>query len=144
MRGNEIGQDRRMAYVIFRLALGIDILIHGFGRIFGAGPSAFASKTAATFESTALPMWAAHGFLLVLPFVEAALGILLTLGLFTRWALAGGGALMVALIFGTSMRSDWTTVGIQMIYSIAYFLLLFFRRYDALGVDAFRKTVASD
>lgn len=136
MRTSEIVQDRRMAYVIFRLALGINILIHGLGRILGAGPHEFASKTAGIFTSTALPMWAVHGFLLVLPFVEAAIGLLLTLGLFTRWALAAGGLLMIALIFGTAMRSDWTTVGVQMIYSVAYFLLLFFRRYDAFSVDA--------
>jgi thiosulfate dehydrogenase (quinone) large subunit len=139
MRTNTIARDRWMAYGIFRLALGINILIHGAGRIFGAGPGAFASKTAATFASTVLPMWAVYGFLLVLPFLEAALGLLLTLGLFTRWTLVAGGSLMIVLIFGTAMRSDWTTVGVQMVYSIAYFLLLFFHRYNVLALDSFAK-----
>ena len=132
-----MAQDRRMAYGIFRLALGINILIHGMGRILGPGASGFAAKTVQEFMSTPLPHWAVYGFLLVLPFIEAGLGVLLTLGLFTRWALAAGGLLMVCLIFGTSMRSDWTTVGIQMIYAIIYFLLLFYRRYNLFSVDSF-------
>ncbi|HEX4004253.1 MAG TPA: DoxX family protein [Candidatus Acidoferrales bacterium] len=133
---DEMERDQRMAYGIFRLALGINILIHGVGRIFGPGARGFASKTAEMFVGTPLSHWAVYGFLLALPFIEAALGVLLTLGLFTRWALVAGGLLMVCLIFGTGMRSDWTTVGIQMIYSITYFLLLFYRRYNVLSLDS--------
>jgi thiosulfate dehydrogenase [quinone] large subunit len=131
-----MAKDRWMAYGIFRLALGINILIHGIGRIFGPGAGGFASKTALMFEATPLPHWAVYGFLLAVPFIEAALGALLTLGLFTRWALVAGGSLMICLIFGTGLRSDWPTVGIQMIYSITYFLLLFYRRYNVLSLDS--------
>jgi len=131
-----MARDRWMAYGIFRLALGINILIHGIGRIFGPGAGGFALKTAQMFGATPLPHWAVYGFLLAVPFIEAALGVLLTLGLFTRWALVAGGLLMICLIFGTGLRSDWPTVGIQMIYSITYFLLLFYRRYNMLSVDS--------
>ncbi|MGA9631887.1 MAG: DoxX family protein [Candidatus Acidiferrales bacterium] len=133
---DEMARDRGMAYGIFRLALGINILIHGAGRIFGQGVVGFAAKTAEEFGATALPHWAVYGFLLAVPFIEAALGSLLTLGLFTRWALVAGGLLMIGLIFGTAMRSDWPTVGIQMIYSITYFLLLFYRRHNVFSVDS--------
>jgi uncharacterized membrane protein YphA (DoxX/SURF4 family) len=136
MPRDEMASDRWIAYGIFRLALGINILIHGFGRILGPGAGGFASKTAQMFVATPLPHWAVYGFLLAVPFIEAAVGVLLTLGLFTRWALAAGGLLMVCLIFGTGLRSDWPTVGIQMIYSIAYFLLLFCRDYNALSLDS--------
>ena len=44
--------------------------------------------------------------------------MLTTLGLFTRWALTLGGLLITVLVFGTAMRSDWNTVGVQMIYAI--------------------------
>lgn len=37
-----------------------------------------------------------------LPFAEIALGLLLLLGLFTRWAAAAGGLLMVAFIIGVA------------------------------------------
>ncbi len=136
MRRDEMASDRWMAYGIFRLALGINILIHGIGRILGPGAGGFASKTAQMFGATPLPHWAVYGFLLAVPFVEAALGVLLTLGLYTRWALVAGGLLMICLIFGTGLRSDWPTVGIQMIYSIGYFLLLFYRRYNVLSLDS--------
>jgi len=36
--------DRRLAYVIFRLTLGVNILIHGVGRRFGSGAEEFAAK----------------------------------------------------------------------------------------------------
>jgi thiosulfate dehydrogenase (quinone) large subunit len=32
--------------------------------------------------------------------------------------------MIAALVFGTAMRSDWNTVGVQMIYAITYYLLL--------------------
>src|SRR5580704_12029735 len=38
--------DRELAYAVFRLTLGINILVHGAGRIFGPGAGAFASTTA--------------------------------------------------------------------------------------------------
>jgi thiosulfate dehydrogenase (quinone) large subunit len=135
MLGDSSTMDRRIAHGIFRLALGVNILIHGLERIFGLGVSEFASKTAGSFASTPLPSWIVYGFLLVLPFIETALGVLLTLGLFTRWALIAGSLLMILLIFGTALRGDWTIVGVQMIYSISYFLLLFYRRYNVFSLD---------
>jgi hypothetical protein len=42
--------DRQLAYVVFRLTLGINILVHGAGRIFGPGAEALASITAAEFS----------------------------------------------------------------------------------------------
>jgi len=128
--------DRQLAYLIFRLTLGINILVHGAGRIFGPGAETFATTTSAEFTKTALPIGLVHAFLFVVPFAELVLGILTTLGLFTRWALALGGLLIAALVFGTAMRSDWTTVGVQMIYAITYYLLLANRSANRFSLDA--------
>lgn len=128
--------DRQLAYLVFRLTLGINILVHGAGRIFGPGAEAFATTTAAEFTKTALPPGFVHAFLFVVPFAELVLGALTTLGLFTRWALTLGGLLITALVFGTAMRSDWTTVGVQMIYAITYYLLLVNRSANRYSVDA--------
>ena len=128
--------DRQLAYLVFRLTLGINILVHGAGRIFGPGAEAFASTTAAEFSKTALPPGMVHAFLIVLPFAEVVLGALLTLGLFTRWTLTLGGLMITALVFGTAMRSDWTTVGVQMIYAITYYLLLIHRSANRFSLDA--------
>ena len=128
--------DRELAYAVFRLTLGINILVHGAGRIFGPGVEAFASTTVVEFIKTALPAGLVHAFLVVLPFAELVLGVLTTLGLFTRWALALGGLLIAALVFGTAMRSDWNTVGVQMIYAITYYLLLVNRGYNRFSLDS--------
>jgi thiosulfate dehydrogenase [quinone] large subunit len=128
--------DRQLAYVVFRLTLGVNIFVHGAGRIFGPGAEAFASTTAAEFSKTPLPAGMVNAFLIVLPFAELALGALTTLGLFTRWALTLGGLLITALVFGTAMRSDWNTVGVQMIYAITYYLLLVNRSANRFSVDA--------
>src|SRR5271170_5271155 len=127
--------DRQLAYVVFRLTLGINILVHGAGRIFGPGAEAFASTTAAEFSKTPLPAGMVHAFLIVVPFAELVLGALTTLGLFTRWALTLGGLLIAALVFGTAMRSDWNTVGVQMIYAITYYFLLVNRSSNRFSLD---------
>jgi thiosulfate dehydrogenase [quinone] large subunit len=116
--------NRNLAYVIFRIVLGTNFLFHGIARIVGGGVEAFASGTTKTFASTPLPPGLVHAFLVVLPYIETTLGGLILLGLLTRWALATAGLLVAALIFGTSMRSDWVTVSIQMIYAIAIYLAL--------------------
>jgi thiosulfate dehydrogenase [quinone] large subunit len=130
-------KDRWTAYAIFRLALGVNIFIHGVVRISGSGAHEFASKTTQSFLPTFLPIWSVFAFLIVLPFVEAALGALMALGLLTKWSLVAGSLLMVLLIFGTALRSDWATLGVQMIYSITYYLLLSHLRQNELSVDAF-------
>ena len=127
--------DRKLAYGVFRLTLGINILIHGAGRIFGPGAGAFAAKTASEFNGAPLPQGLVHVFLMVLPFVETILGAFIAVGLLTRWALTLGGLLITALVFGTALRSDWTTVGIQMIYAITYYLLLANRVDDHSSLD---------
>jgi thiosulfate dehydrogenase [quinone] large subunit len=127
--------DRQLAYAVFRLTLGINILVHGAGRIFGPGAEAFATTTAAEFSKTALPAGLVHAFLFVLPFAELVLGALTTLGLFTRWALTLGGLMIATLVFGTAMRSDWNTVGVQMIYAITYYFLLVHRASNRFSLD---------
>jgi thiosulfate dehydrogenase (quinone) large subunit len=141
---DSIALDRQLAYVVFRLTLGINILVHGAGRIFGPGAEAFASSTAAEFSKTPLPAGMVHAFLVIVPFAELVLGALLALGLFTRWALTLGGLLIAALVFGTALRSDWNTVGVQMIYAITYYLLLVNRSSNRFSLDAlfFREPVA--
>jgi thiosulfate dehydrogenase [quinone] large subunit len=87
------------------------------------------------FIHTPLHYGLVHGFLVVVPFAEAIVGLSLTFGLLTRWGLTLGGLLMTALVFGTALRSDWTTVGIQMIYALVYYLLLANLDEDYFSLD---------
>jgi thiosulfate dehydrogenase (quinone) large subunit len=116
--------DRWLAYGILRLTLGINILIHGVGRLFGLGAGEFATKTSSAFAGTPLPHGVVYAFLLILPFAEAILGALMIAGLLTRWTMTLGGLLIAALVFGTALRSDWSTAGVQMVYAIIYYFLL--------------------
>lgn len=114
-------EERRAAYAILRLSLGVNILLHGLVRL--PHPLAFARTIAAQFAGTVVPEMATLGFSLALPFLESGIGLLLVLGWQTRWALRAGSLVMVALIAGTALRSDWHTLGVQVVYSIFYYLL---------------------
>ena len=106
--------DRQLAYGILRLTLGINILVHGLLRL---------SQLASFADG------------LVQAFAKTLVGLLLTLGLWTRFALVGGGLLIIALLFGTALRSDWDTLGIQMIYAAIYYVLLANRTHDRFLID---------
>ncbi len=116
--------NRTVAFVAFRLVLGTNFFFHGLARMLGGGVEGFASGTTKAFAGTPLPPGLVHAFLAVLPYVELILGVLIFFGLFTRWALVIAQLLIAGLIFGTSMRSDWVTVSIQMIYAVALYLAL--------------------
>jgi len=116
--------NRAVAFVAFRIVIGTNFFFHGLARMLGGGVEGFASGTTKAFSGTPLPPGLVHAFLSVLPYVELILGLLIFFGLFTRWALVIAQLLIAALIFGTSLRSDWVTVSIQMIYAIALYLAL--------------------
>jgi thiosulfate dehydrogenase [quinone] large subunit len=126
---------QKQAYALLRLAIGADMFLHGATRI-GAGVGNFATKMVSDFQGTVLPPDLVHAFGLTLPFVEGLIGLLLIVGWFTRSALVAGSFLMVALIFGTALRSDWNTVAIQLIYTVIYYLLLSRIGDNAYALDA--------
>jgi thiosulfate dehydrogenase [quinone] large subunit len=134
----DAGHDRAVAALLLRLALGLDITLHGVTRLFIGGLTAFVNSSSAPFQHSALPIGFVRAFLTVVPFVELPLGILLMLGVGLSWTLALGAVLMIALEFGTAIRSDWTVVSSQLLYSLLYSALLFWRSYDIFSVDGMR------
>ncbi|HLI83761.1 MAG TPA: DoxX family protein [Bryobacteraceae bacterium] len=117
-----------IAYGILRLSFGVNILLHGASRLV-AGPAAFNTYLNHYFEHTPLmPKAFLPVFGAVLPPVEAAIGALLVLGLFTRFALIAGGLVMAVLVFGTNLAQDWNVAGLQLIYCFLYYYLLAHRR----------------
>jgi len=127
---------RALGYFILRLSLGVDMLMHYVVRTWGISQD-FVPVTEKMFVGNLLPMSWVHVFLTVLPYFEGLLGILLILGLLSRWALTAEGLLVTVLLFGTALRSDWTVVSHQMIYLIFVFILLAVEQYDYFSVDAF-------
>ena len=124
---------KALAYATFRFALGVVELMHGLVRL--PVLAGFAAGMAKQFEGTILPSWSVYSFGYVLPFLEGLIGLALILGVFTRSTLVVVSLLMSALIFGTSLHSDWNIVGTQMIYVIAFFIALFFLEHNHYSVD---------
>jgi thiosulfate dehydrogenase [quinone] large subunit len=135
VRWVRVSGELHVAYGLLRLTLGVNMLLHGLVRILG-GVDVFAAEMTRTFADTVLPAAMVYTFGTVLPYIEFAIGVLLVLGAFTRAALVAGGALMIALVFGTALRSDWEAVGGQMLYALIYALLLALVRANTFSVDA--------
>ncbi|MGC1416511.1 MAG: DoxX family membrane protein [Candidatus Acidiferrum sp.] len=126
--------DRKLAYLVLRFTLGLSILMHGLVRL--PHLTAFADATVKLFVATPLPAILVRLFALTLVFLETAVGLLLVLGLWTRTALLLGALLMAFLIFGTALRSDWSTLAIQLFYAFLYATLLAAREYNSYSIDA--------
>ena len=123
------------AYLLLRVTIGMNICVHGVSRIFG-GPAAFAHSLIASFQKTFLPAWAVFGFGLVLPWLEAILGLLVLTGFRTRLALIAGSILLIVLTFGSTLRQDWESAGLQLIYASIYSVLLAFLNKNTYSLDA--------
>lgn len=114
---------KALARLVIRFGLGINMLMHGLVRIPKLG--AFVAKTEAGFANTMLPPLLTKSFLYSLPFVELTVGILILVGgQIGKWGYFLGGLTVSALLFGTTLKEDWTTAGNQLIYIIAFYLAL--------------------
>lgn len=128
--------DAVWAYTILRLTFGANILLHGLSRLL-VGHAAFLAYLNHYFEKTPLiPASQLPVFAWVLPPVETALGVLLMLGLWTRFALIAGGLVITVLAIGTNLAQDWGVAGLQLIYAFLYYYLLIHRDRNAGSIDA--------
>ena len=129
--------DAVIAYGILRLSFGVNIMLHGLSRLL-AGQAGFLAYLNHYFEKTPLmPKAFLPVFGAILPPVEAAVGLLLLLGLATRFSLIAGALVMTVLVFGTNLAQDWNVAGLQLIYCFLYYYLLVRRQeLNALSLDA--------
>lgn len=127
-------RDYSLAYALLRATLGVNIAMHGISRIL-AGVGGFAAGLEKQFAATPLPHFAVAAFAHALPWAEAIIGLLILFGVATRVALVLGALLIVMLTFGTNLHQDWNVAGLQLIYAIAYALLIAFHRYNAFSLD---------
>jgi len=127
--------DQRLAYALLRMVVGLNLMMHGISRML-AGPGVFASKLVGQFAHAPLPVWSIWGFGMMLPAVEALLGLLLLIGVRTRAALVAGSLLIMVLTFGSALVQDWPAAGLQLTYALVYSALLFLLRYNGWSVDA--------
>lgn len=126
-------KDKELAFLLARITMGINLLGHGLVRL----PKLFDFKIwmLDSFQDTLLPaslvgMWAS-----LLPFLELSIGILITAGLFTRKAIAGGAIIILILVFGSCLKENWEWVSFQMIYALYFFFLLVYIDYNQISID---------
>ncbi|MGC8536807.1 MAG: DoxX family protein [Rhizomicrobium sp.] len=129
-----VATNRRMAYGLLRITLGINIAIHGIARL-AAGQQHFTEHLMQQFASSPLPGDLVRGFANALPWAEAVIGLLILLGAATRPALIIGALLMAVLTFGASLLQDWNVAGVQLIYAVVYFLLLALAEHNQWSID---------
>jgi thiosulfate dehydrogenase [quinone] large subunit len=153
-RGDDMGIEnqngvaslgRRLAYVILRVSLGINMFMHFAGR-FHTGLQNWVAATEKPFVDSVLPMWIAHSWLTILSPIEGVVGILLIFGLWTLWTLVAEGVVMTVLVFGISLRAHFyvsspatagltATVSQQMIYLLTIFALLAMVQENHFSLD---------
>jgi thiosulfate dehydrogenase (quinone) large subunit len=127
--------DAVWGYTVLRLTFGANIMLHGLSRLL-AGHAAFLAYLTHYFEKTPLiPASQLPVFAWVLPPVETALGVLLLLGLWTRFALIAGGLVITMLAIGTNLAQDWGVAGLQLIYAFLYYYLLVHRDQNVISID---------
>jgi thiosulfate dehydrogenase [quinone] large subunit len=128
--------DVPIAYTILRLSFGANILLHGVSRLLN-GRAAFLAYLTHYFEhSHLIPASSLPAFGVVLPWVETTLGLLLMLGLFSRFSLIAGALVMTALVIGTNLAQDWLVSGLQLIYCFLYYYLLVHLEENRMSLDA--------
>lgn len=67
---------------------------------------------------------------MVLPGIEALLGLLLLIGLRTRATLVAASLLIIVLPFGAGLVQDWPAAGLQLTYALVFSVLLFFQQFN--------------
>ena len=129
--------DAALGYALLRLTLGLNFLFHSFSRWHDGGK--FVEGVIVGFAHTPLPTWSVRVFATVIPYWEPAVGLLLVLGLCTRWALAAGALLIALLTLGTALRAEYPVLSEQLVYALVFFVLMLFRTWhDRFGVDGWR------
>jgi thiosulfate dehydrogenase [quinone] large subunit len=131
-------RNEQLGYALLRAVVGVNLMMHGVSRMI-SGPGEFAAKLVMQFEHAPLPTWSVWLFGLILPAIEGLLGLLILVGLRTRAALVAASLLIMLLTFGSSLLQDWSIVGTQLTYALAYFVLIFLHQHDGWSIDAWIK-----
>ncbi|MBO0937394.1 DoxX family protein [Fibrella sp. HMF5335] len=126
--------DQFLAYLLLRLTMGVCFIFHAIPRFF-AGAGDFRDKMVADFAKTPIPAPLVYVYGTTLTYVELIIGILLTIGLFTRYTLVAAMLLMMSLMVGTSFQQKWDVVGTQLVYSVILFILVWTQQANLYSVD---------
>ena len=136
-RTDEAEFNAALAHGLARVALGLNIAMHGYGRL--PNLAGFANGMVKQFAATFLPGPLVYATGCGIAIGEAIIGTLLFLGLFCRPVLVIGALLMLLLIFGSALVQQWEIVSVQMTYIAFYVVLLATVRYDRFSLQGLRR-----
>lgn len=142
MQTSDWRSDGSLAYGLFRLTFGLNIMMRGIVRI-AVGLPAFQNYMLTQFKDVpVMPPAFLIPFASALPFIETLIGFCILVGFQTRAALVAGSLMIAALTFGTMMRQDFTIAWLQLDYAIAFFILIALRQWNLISVDAMMRREA--
>jgi thiosulfate dehydrogenase [quinone] large subunit len=121
------------AYLLARLPIAMSMFGHGFIRL--TKLQVFSDGMVKEFAKSMMPAALVIPFSYVLPFLEFITGVLLLIGLFTRFVTILGVVIMLALIFGSSLIEKWDLIFTQIIYGAYFALLYYFADYNGWALD---------
>jgi thiosulfate dehydrogenase [quinone] large subunit len=143
MQTSDWRSDGSLAYGLFRLTFGLNIMMRGIVRI-ALGIPAFQNYMLTQFKDVpVMPSAFLLPFASVLPFIETLIGLCILVGFQTRAALIAGALMITALTFGTMLRQDFTIAWLQLDYAIAFFILIALRQWNLISIDGMRARNAS-
>ncbi|CDF80169.1 DoxX family protein [Formosa agariphila KMM 3901] len=113
--------QNKTSYLIVRLAIGVSMFGHGLVRL--PKLQAFSDGMLKSFENSMLPELLTLPFSYVLPVLEFTFGLCLILGLFTRVSAIIISAVLISLIFGSTLIENWGAITAQLVH-IAFSIYL--------------------
>jgi thiosulfate dehydrogenase (quinone) large subunit len=125
-----------LGHALGRLALGMNIAMHGLTRL--PNINGFASALVKQFGKTFLPAQLVYVTGYGIAIGEAIIGTCLFFGLLLRPVLVLGTLLMLLLLFGSTLIQQWEIAYIQLIYIAFYVGLLVTLHCDRFSLDALR------
>ncbi|MBD3296017.1 MAG: DoxX family membrane protein [Candidatus Omnitrophica bacterium] len=132
------GNNKELGYLLLRVSMGVNMLMHGLVRM-GEKTPAFVGHMTDMFSGSSLPEPLVRYFAYTIIPVETLIGAALIAGLFTLTAGLAGATLMVCFMFGACLLEKWSLAGTQLIYVIVFFLIIFYQEYDRYSLDSLRE-----
>jgi len=106
--------ENKSSYLVIRLAIGMSMFGHGLVRL--PKLEAFSQGMVKSFENSMLPEFITMPFSYALPILELILGLFILLGLYTRISAIALSAVLIALIFGSTLVENWGAITAQLVH----------------------------
>ena len=135
-------REMRLSLVtlLVRISLGVTLFFWGLIKFIGPGGySGFVGWIVASFKDTWLPGFLLTPFAYLVPWAEVGLGLLLLIGLLTRYSLFLTGLYLTALCFGQVVLGKPDVVAHNLIYIILVAMGIWASEQDRFSLDRFRK-----